>query len=1376
WPAPSGSDPFKGLNASTTTSIGADLYLGLEFFIWIPFIGKVTFANFGVRGGVQTSSGATWGTLVDVNGDGMPDLTWKNGSSLGAYLNTGAGFDLSRPFTLPGLSGLLDAERGDGFSFGMSAGILGTSGAVTWQESWQKGLSGFADVNGDGLVDYISAGDDRFRLNTGSELRAVGWSGVPSAVEGGVGSLGEDTYASTYYLQEPFRAWKAYRSGTVVVDQQAALLHPTAASGVRLHADPPAGQPVPAPLALSSAVSSREARDLQLDLKAGDRVYFYEEASPPSTATEEASQRTRWNVKVRYSRIKLFESLQAGAIFLPPQTLASLPDAALIPIYQGNYNLTTWTLRGDWEGMDAATVNAAREALIKLGYFVPRRIPGQQFLRVLSAAASGGRIATRALQNDATETTPDAALAEGFIYEPETATFVRVQSARVPTADSTELTTDQLFMKYVPALTEDERMALARTKRIDDVDYVWVRGFEDGSVGYEESAAPRTVPAVITEDGSQGNVLPGKGLCLETTYDDRDGLPLERLWLQRDAGGQWNTVARESLQPEAAGQVTRETGVATTTATGTTFDVVLNDHGVRRHFVVSGKAPAQQIPGSMYEGPVSAEILSSEDFSTQGAGTIPAASWTAVTHNSDPANPVFKALTPCYFMGLDSDYHLADPASYTPAQLADALSALNQASAPVALAGSGQSLFRTLPADPARALRLLLLTQAQLDVLGSCAPAGQAGAVTACFQPIQSGSDTMWYQAAGLGPADLGLVRSAMERCRRDLELFPYYGFDSAANAWLLKPGVDTDPSIRDRILAVLDQCGIQSWTTVQRGIRYTSGQALPVIAHVALPPGEKEDSIVPTGDRAAGPGEMVGVVEVPSFDPVTGDTRITRRYFHDFDSLADFSSQDLVVFPTAPGGNRLFNGDATMAGGVFGWYYGLWSGYYCWDKSLLGKNSTDKDKPSRPPYSAVMGPNRDENGAPRITTSGREEIVTVPGSAWVGTVTSYSDVSMNADLSTTTSAYSFAAFVDGDQVSMSRSGGDAYYRIPHGGSGSGTGSGAGSGAGGPLPFVRNSHSSAVDLNGSAGIAGFGGANISRNESDSWQFQGIMDMNGDRYPDLVSFPDSRDGSASFTVTPGTGQGFGGSSTFTLPGSVHLGRFRTVSYGFGGSLSSSSGGIKDDKDSKGRSRNIELLNPAPTSSGFGGSVAVNGVFGATVQSDGFFDMNGDGLPDQVSRGAGDFSVSLNRGDGTFATAVGWGAGTTEKAFPSFLPGDLKNQTEGISHTGTGSFGATGSLNMGVDAGGGGFTVGVTAGFNSTANQTHSSLADVNGDGLADQVVKLKAEPFFRVRFNLGDHLGEEVHLYRPEWNTGSSVYRDSIQHDLGILAQGLGGVS
>ena len=1354
---------FPGLTSSATTSIGGDLYLGLEISFELPFIGKWVAARFGVRGGLQFSSGGSMSTLLDANGDGLPDMAWNDGGTLYACLNTGSGFDTSNVFALPGLTGVMEAERQNSFSFGASASLLGQSGSVTLQESWSQGKSAFMDVNGDGLVDYVTSDNSRFGLNNGSALASVPWLGAPAVPGGATGSLGEETYNRTYYVQDPFRAWKACRSGTVVIDQSASLLNPTARSGISLLIDPPAGQSAPSPLRLIIPNTSLEARGLQYAMKAGDWIYFHADAGSPASADEEASQRASWNIKIRYASIKLFEGLKDGAMFRPPQSGSGYypdGDARLQPIYTyvSTRDGVTFTLKNDWEGMDLGTLRDVYDALIDHGYFVPRRSPESLFRLVLARAAAQAPILfqppipvfdKKGNSHQISSITPDQAILEGFIYEPETATFIWQQNATIGGI----VTSDSLFMRYVnDALSNDQKRSIVLCRKVDSAALTYVREFADGSVGYEETSSLQTLQDVIPSAGSQGNLLPGRGLLLETTYDPA-GFPSERLWLRKNASGQLADLVRESARAETLGQTTVEPGAASSTMGPDSIAVTLNDHGVSRGFTFTGKSLVRQLPGSLYEGPVSAAILSDAVFSAQGVTMIPAESWAAMTSDSDSDNPAFKALAPCYVIGDGGSYRLGDRSSFSETTLLTALLALQKA------APQGDSLFSVLPSDPSGAYRLILLTQEQMNGLIAAATFSQQTRLSGCFiAVVDTGTNATWYyQDPGLGSGDVSLVVSAMERYRRDVDLFPYYTYDSAADAWNIKADVPGTPQSVNRVNQVMDATGIQCWTILQGSIRYTSAQSLSVVSQASLPVGAVEDDIVPVGDHVPGAQEDVSVVMVPGFDPATGRATATPHYIHNFNSLVDYSGQNLVNSPLDGNGTPLFHSVETLVGGVYGWYYGLWSGYYPWTHDLIGEPSTQEDGETKPPYSVSMIPNRKDGEQTQISICGREYPVPVAADAWIGNVSSYSDVTMNPDLSTSITKYSFAAFIRGDDFSISRNGGDAYYRLPRG-SGS---------EGGNLPFIRSSHSSATDWNGNLSI-GPVGASGSRNTSSSWQYSSIMDLNGDRFPDLVSFSDSSSACSTFAVVEGTGQGFGRSSTFLLPGGGHLAKYDTVSYGFGASLSSSSGGIFSETDPKGKTKSTSISKPEA-------SIGVSGSYGSTVQSEGFFDMNGDGLPDHVSRnGDGNYSVALNRGNGTLDLPVDWGSGMSVQTFPALI--DLRNTTQGISTSGTGSLGANGGTSIGGSGGGASFSVGVSAGFNGTTNQTFSTLADVNGDGLPDQVVKVKDEPYFRVRNNLGDHFSQEVRLYRPEWSFSGSDYGEKIREDLERLDQGLNGVS
>ncbi len=61
---------------------------------------------------------------------------------------------------------------------------------------------------------------------------------------------------------------------------------------------------------------------------------------------------------------------------------------------------------------------------------------------------------------------------------------------------------------------------------------------------------------------------------------------------------------------------------------------------------------------------------------------------------------------------------------------------------------------------------------------------------------------------------------------------------------------------------------------------------------------------------------------------------------------------------------------------------------------------------------------------------------------------------------------------------------------------------------------------------------GLTSVSIGTNEGSSWQYRGLLDLNGDRYPDLIHT--SANGSRSAFIRPGTGRGFGLTRGMTLP--------------------------------------------------------------------------------------------------------------------------------------------------------------------------------------------------------------------------------------------------
>lgn len=202
-----------------------------------------------------------------------------------------------------------------------------------------------------------------------------------------------------------------------------------------------------------------------------------------------------------------------------------------------------------------------------------------------------------------------------------------------------------------------------------------------------------------------------------------------------------------------------------------------------------------------------------------------------------------------------------------------------------------------------------------------------------------------------------------------------------------------------------------------------------------------------------------------------------------------------------------------------------------------------------------------------------------------------------------------------------------------------------------------------------------------------------MDLNGDRYPDIVG---------QSLVQYSNPWGGIGNPVPMGPFANGITKSETSSAGatFGGSFQMPSRGTSN--------------NPKNSKISFDGSGNAGANLGGgndnTVFS--WMDVNGDGLPDAVSvDDAGHCYVSLNTGYG-FMPASGWG---------NFTIRDGDSENAGFD------FGA--NFNLGQTSIGGG------VGVNYSRNRTKTMLMDFNGDGLPDMVEDFGNS--LKVRYNMGN---------------------------------------
>ena len=70
---------------------------------------------------------------------------------------------LIRPRQQPsGLLGTMDREDQLSFSLGLSATLLGNGGGITRQISYSEAATAFVDVDGDGLLDFVTIGSNSY--------------------------------------------------------------------------------------------------------------------------------------------------------------------------------------------------------------------------------------------------------------------------------------------------------------------------------------------------------------------------------------------------------------------------------------------------------------------------------------------------------------------------------------------------------------------------------------------------------------------------------------------------------------------------------------------------------------------------------------------------------------------------------------------------------------------------------------------------------------------------------------------------------------------------------------------------------------------------------------------------------------------------------------------------------------------------------------------------------------------------------------------------------------------------------------------------------------------------------------------------------------
>lgn len=290
---------------------------------------------------------------------------------------------------------------------------------------------------------------------------------------------------------------------------------------------------------------------------------------------------------------------------------------------------------------------------------------------------------------------------------------------------------------------------------------------------------------------------------------------------------------------------------------------------------------------------------------------------------------------------------------------------------------------------------------------------------------------------------------------------------------------------------------------------------------------------------------------------------------------------------------------------------------------------------------------------------------------------------------------YDDLTLVGADYLSSSRLGEDDVILTPDLGTGS---------AAPPLTSISK-------MNAVAAGAGFGPASLAG--SSAWNtttnLMEVMDLNGDRYPDLVTptraqFTTVYGGLSNQSVTHGFGNHVAKSHAI---GGTAGGRFVDSSPTNSGDTSGK-GSRKRHRRSKTSTKNQAAKSQSANESAeAGGSISVSFSVDNDYTEHSWLDVNGDGLTDKVWDNG---DVAFNRGY-SFGRRENWGFA------------DIRR---GVST----DYGGGGGVNISNNSFAAGFAI------TRTDNYSTAALQDVNGDGLADALNYNPDTRMLRVALNTG----------------------------------------
>ncbi|WP_407427401.1 toxin TcdB middle/N-terminal domain-containing protein [Treponema sp.] len=308
-----GSSTTRGVNFNASAGVG----VGTSFAD-----GRATV---GGSGSVSSGTSRTDSSMVDINGDGMADFIWQDEGELYCSLNEGMdkvsgtpSFSKSVKLTFKGGSLSYDMNEDDsststyGWNIYGGAGLksdvvkatLGAAYSKVNQRTTSNSRFSFSDMDRDGLVDIVESGRQTYFRNNGNltfTATPVYSTVVVTDIKQSLEADEIEEYRKTYFVQTPFRAWKAPYNGTIEISETACGVENAFSSQADVSALTFIGSKDTCDNALSFKVPGAASRS-GIKISRDKSIYFITNNGPEPRNTD-----LSWNVNIKYSTVRVFD-------------------------------------------------------------------------------------------------------------------------------------------------------------------------------------------------------------------------------------------------------------------------------------------------------------------------------------------------------------------------------------------------------------------------------------------------------------------------------------------------------------------------------------------------------------------------------------------------------------------------------------------------------------------------------------------------------------------------------------------------------------------------------------------------------------------------------------------------------------------------------------------------------------------------------------------------------------------------------------------------------------------------------------------------------------------------------------------------------------